>query len=354
MRFARLAYIQAFATALSFLISIILAWQGFEYWALVWKELTRAIFVAIGTWLLCHWLPGLPKFTSGIGLMLRTGQHVTGFNIVYFFSRNLDQILLGRFWGPEPVGLYRQAGQLLLLPISLISFPLTYVMTPALSALQGEPERYCRYYKKVVAFLSFCYMPVIACLAIFAESFTGLILGQKWIAASSILRVLALATFIESVTGTCGIVMVTHGRTKAYFYWGVIHAVCLCVAFCIGVNWGPSGVAVAYVACTYATLLPLLWVSFKDTPISISVFFEAISLPILSSVIMGLLLIMIRYIFKPVNALEELGFSLLIAPPLYFGAWAFIPGGKQKLIEHFSYLRLAIESLPFFSVVKKS
>ena len=217
MHFARLASIQVLSTGLSFALGIGLAWQGFEYWALVWKEVSRAVFVAIGTWLMCHWLPGLPKLTSGIGLMLRTGKHVAGFNILYFFSRSFDQMLLGKFWGPEPVGLYRQACQLLLLPASLFSFPISYVMTPALSALQGEPERYRGYYKKVVSFLSFGYMPLVACFAIFSDSFIQLVLGEKWLASSSILQILALAAFIESITSTCGIVMVTYGRTRAYF-----------------------------------------------------------------------------------------------------------------------------------------
>ncbi len=347
MHFTRLAIIQVFSTALSFAIGILLAWRGFEYWALVVKEVSRTVVDAIGVWLLYRWLPGFPKITSGIGSLIRTGKHITGFNSVVFFSRNLDQILLGKFWGPEPVGLYRQAAQLILLPASLFSYPLTYVMTPALSALQCDPERYRNYYKKVVSFLSFGYMPLIAYLAVYSESVVTLVLGEKWIASSSVLQILALAAFVEPIAATCGIVMVTSHRTKAYFCLGVISAMCLAFAYCIGVNWGIIGVATAYVAYTYLTLVPFLWFSYKNTPISIRLFFEAVSLPALSSMIMSLLLIMIRYNFRPPNALEEVGFSLLLAPLLYCGVWALLPKGKQKLIEHLSYLRLAFEALPF-------
>src|SRR5438309_2711119 len=346
MHFIRLGIILVFSTALSFAIGIFLAWKGFEYWALVWKEVSRAVFNAIGMWLLCRWLPGLPKRRSGIGMMLRTGKHVTGFNIVVFASRNLDQILLGKFWGPGPVGLYRQAAQLISLPEGLLNWPLSYVITPALSALQGEPERYRKYYKNAVSFLSFVYMPLIAYLAIYSESFITLVLGEKWMASSSVLRILALAAFVEPLTSTCGIVMVTCGRTSDYFRWGVISATCLAFAYCIGIHWGLIGVATAYVAYTYLTLLPLLWFSFKDTPISISLFLKAITLPALSSIIMSLLLIIIGYAVRPSNPLGEIGFSLLVATALYCGVWVLLPRGKQKLIEHFSYLRLAFEAFP--------
>src|SRR2546422_3681174 len=75
MHFNRLGIILVSSTALSFAIAIYLAWQGFEYWALVWKEVSRAVVDAIGVWLLCRWLPGLPKATSGIGSFMRTGKH---------------------------------------------------------------------------------------------------------------------------------------------------------------------------------------------------------------------------------------------------------------------------------------
>ena len=139
MYFSRLASITVLSTGLSTVIGIAMAWQGFEYWALVVKEASRAIIQAGATWALAHWIPGLPRRGAGVRTMFQTGSHVTGFNILVFASRNLDQVLLGKFWGPGAVGLYRQAGMLLMLPGSLFSYPITYVLTPALSALQSDP-----------------------------------------------------------------------------------------------------------------------------------------------------------------------------------------------------------------------
>jgi O-antigen/teichoic acid export membrane protein len=347
MYFFRVAFIQVFSTGLSFALGIALAWQGFEYWALVWKEVARAVVEAGGVWMLYRWVPGLPKRRSGIGMLLRTGKHLTGFNIVVFLSRNLDKILLGKFWGPTPVGLYKQAGQLLSLPGSLFSFPLTYIMTPALSALQDEPERYRKYYQKVLSVLCFGYMPVVAYLGLYAERIISVLLGERWIAAVPVLRILALAAFVEPIIGTCGIVMVTAGRTSAYFRWGVISGTSLAFAVSIGVNWGLTGVATAIATYTYVALGPLLWFSCKDTPISVALCVEAVFLAVLSSTIMSLLLIVLGYIFTPSNALAELGASLLIAPLLYGGVWVLLPRGKEKLFEHLSYLRRAFEGLPF-------
>jgi PST family polysaccharide transporter len=354
MHFARLGWIEVLATALSTALAIVLAWQGFKYWSLVWKEVSRAAFITLGTWLMCRWVPGLPMRTSGISSMLQVGKYITGFNIIYFFSRNLDQILIGKFCGPNSAGLYRQAYQLIYLPVYLLHFPLDYVMMPALSALQGEPGRYRRYYKKAVSVLAFYAMPLIAYLAVFSESLVHLVLGAKWIASATIFRILAIAYFIQPVAITCGTVMVSCGKAKTYFWWGVLHSICVVCAFCLGIYWGPTGVATAYLAYSYATLLPSLWFSFRKTPIPISLFFKSISLPALSSIIMGLLLTTIRYTFRPLDTLTEIGLSLLVAPSLYFGVWLLLPTGKTELIEHLAFLRLACKSLPSLFFFRKT
>ena len=345
MHFAKLAFIQVLSTGLSTVIGIVLAWQGFEYWALVWKEVSRAVIQAAGTWTLSHWLPGFPVRGAGVRAMFETGSHVTGFNILAFASRSLDQVLLGRFWGAGPVGLYKQAAQLLMLPVSMFSYPITYVMTPALSALQSEPERYRSYYRRVVSFLAFGYMPLIAFLAVCSDSVIALVLGEKWMASSPVLQILALGAIVDPIAGTCGIVMVTNGKTKEYLRVGVAQAVYLSIAICIGINWGLIGVAVAFAAYTLLSLPLLAWYSFRGTPVSPGLFFEALRFPALATGIMSLGLITIRHLLGAPGQLVELAYSGLLAPLLYCAVWLVLPGGKQRLVEFVSHIRLALNEL---------
>jgi O-antigen/teichoic acid export membrane protein len=345
MQFARLALITVLSTALSTIIGIVLAWQGFEYWALVCKEVSRAVIQACATWALSHWWPGLPVRGAGVRAMFETGSHVTGFNILAFASRSLDQVLLGRFWGAGPVGLYKQVAQLLMLPASLFSYPIIYVMTPALSALQSEPERYRSYYRRVVSFLAFGYMPLIAILAVCSDSVITIVLGEKWMASSLVLQILALGVIVDPIAGTCGIVMVTNGKTKEYLHVGVAQAIYLSTAVCIGINWGLIGVATAFAAYTLLSLPLLAWYSFKDTPVSPGLFFEALLFPALATGIMSLSLIMIRHLLGVPEPLTEIAYSALLAPLMYFGVWLLLPGGKKQLGEFYSHVRLAFDEV---------
>ena len=140
MEYLKISVINVVANMCSILVAIVLAVKGYGYWALVLREVTVSIFVAIGIWVACPWIPGLPKKNTGIGRMVRFGGDVTGFNIVTYFTDSLDQILLGKFYGANLLGIYRQAYQLIMVPIAQINNPVQLVGQSSLSctARQGS------------------------------------------------------------------------------------------------------------------------------------------------------------------------------------------------------------------------
>ena len=72
--------------------------------------------------------------------MLSFAGFLTGFNVVNYAVRNMDNLLIGWRWGASPLGLYEKAYSLLLLPIQVINGPLTTVTVPTLSRLRARPE----------------------------------------------------------------------------------------------------------------------------------------------------------------------------------------------------------------------
>jgi len=337
MYFFRLGLVQIISTGLSISVGIIMALNEFECWSLVWMNISFTFFIAVGTWIICQWLPGLPSRNSKVRAMLYFGRDITGFNIINYFSRNLDNILIGRFCGATQLGFYDRAYRLMMTPINQLRTPLNSVGMPALSSLQSDPRKYSQYYKKFIAILSFVSMPLAIYLGIFSENIILFVLGENWLESANIFRILAITAFIQPVASTRGLVMISCGKTKRYLIWGIINASCVISAFCIGILWGPVGVATAYAIANYAILIPSLFYCFRDTPISVKLFFEAVSLPIISSVVMGLLLILLSHIIPESNNVLKIGSSFFAAVVIYSGVYWFIPGGRLRFIEYCSY-----------------
>jgi O-antigen/teichoic acid export membrane protein len=351
MRFGQIAMIEILSIALGIALGIGLAYKGFGYWALVWKEVSTSAFMAVGSWLMCRWLPGLPKRGSGVGSMLRFGRDITGFNVTSYFSHSLDKILIGRFNGPRLLGLYGKAFQLMVMPVNQIQYPISRVSMSALSSLQNEPAKYRQYYRKLISLLSFVYMPVVVYLGIYSENIILLVLGEKWIEAAAIFKILAFAAFIEPISSTCDVVLVSCGKTKRFFRWGVASSISLIVAFSVGISWGPIGVALSYAVANYAIFGPSLWYRFKETPITVPLFFQEISLPLFSSIFMGIILILLSKQITLQSNIAEIALSLGIGAISYCGIWCVFPGGRHKLLEFITYPFVALNLSPSF--VKK-
>jgi len=331
MLFARITMVNIGASLLSTGIAIVIAVKGYGYWALVWRELLRSVFTAVGTWIACPWIPGLPVRSAKVGNMLRFGRDITGFNLITYFTSNLDQILIGKYYGPGPLGIFRQASQLTMLPISYLTNPVQAVAQPALSVLQHDAVRYRRYYKKILNALSFINMPMMVYLFLFAKEIILLVLGEKWIEAVVIFKIFALAGFIRPLLSTTGFVMITCGQSRKYLYLGLANSLAIILAMAIGLKWGVVGVAAGHVLENYIVLLPVLYLAFRDTPISVGLFLTTILPSVICSLLMGVVLVVFSSINPAHTSFTALAVSLPIAVIVYLTAWMLMPEGNHRL-----------------------
>lgn len=283
MQFGRQAVATVTGAFAGLTVSIALALSGLSYWALVWGSIMNAITTTVLLWALSPFRPGLPSKGSDILDMVIFGANISAFNFVNYFQRNLDNILIGRFWGPGPLGLYSRAYSLLLFPITSIQGPINTVAFPAMSKLQDEPEALRRYYLKTTSLIALLSMPLTAFFFVASRPIIELVLGPQWSGIAPIFSCLALAAFIQPTTGFVGSLLLSLGQGRRYLSCGLFNAVVLSICFIIGVRWGPIGVAIAYALGNYLLLYPYLSWAFRESPVSFSMFAKACAFPAIVS-----------------------------------------------------------------------
>jgi O-antigen/teichoic acid export membrane protein len=331
MKFAALTSINLGATVLSILVAIVLALKGYGFWALVWREISRSGFFAIGTWLCCPWLPGWPSRNAGVGGMLKMGGDITAFNLITFFTDNLDYILVGKVFGAGSLGYYKQGTQLAMLPIGFLTEPVNTVAQPALRTLQDDLPRYRAYYKKILGSLTFATMPLMVFLFVHAHELIRALLGEKWDGAVVYFQIFAAAGFIRPAIGTTGFVMITSGITRRYLFLGLINSLSIVVGICVGFMWGAVGVAMGHMLANYVLFLPAAYIAFKGTPVSVGLFLSSIVPSLICSLGMGLALTLFASLYPIQNNL----FAVIAAAPIgavsYLALWMLMPEGKARL-----------------------
>ena len=289
MRFGTGAAIQISAMLVSLGVSISIALEGGRYWALVWGGLASSAWSTLGLWLVARWRPGWPVRNCGVREMIRFGANITAFNLVNYFHRNLDNVLIGKVWGADALGVYSRAYALLMLPIANLRGPLTRVAFPVLSRLQHEPTEYRAYYRRAISLLALAAMPLTALLFATAPLLIELVLGPRWLDAAEIFRVLSVAAFLMPVSGFRGVVFLSLGMGRPYFHLGVLNAVFVTVGFAVGLPWGPLGVAGGYVIATWLVQVPAIYHVTRTTPVTVRDLLVPALRPALASVLAAVL-----------------------------------------------------------------
>lgn len=257
LRFGQLALNDVYAAVVGLLVTAAAAWLGMGYWSLVIGPAASAAVALLAAWWATRWMPGRPEFRIDRDI-IAFGANLTGFNLVNFFSRNLDNILIGRFAGPVDLGYYDRAYKLLLFPLQNVTQPLSRVMIPLMSRIQEDKARFRDVYLRTNWLLAMVTMPGIAALTLAAEPTVSLLFGKQWLPVAAIFAWLGVASFMQPVSSTTGWIFICQGETKTMFRWGIYSSLTTVLAFVVGLKWGAIGVAAAYAISGYVLRVPVL------------------------------------------------------------------------------------------------
>lgn len=338
MRFRVLAYVQLPAMLAGFIAAVIVALLGGKYWALVANQVVSAIWNTAGLWVASGFRPSRPHRGIGVRQFVRFGANIAGFDLAYYFRDNMDQILVGRVWGAQQLGLYNRALALITLPLSNLRYPLGKVAFPAMSRLAEDPERYRSYYFKYSSLLAFVSMPLVAILFACSENIIRLFLGNQWLGAAELFRILALAGFLGPVASLRITVIMSSGHGKRLLRWGFVNTLAAIIAYVCGLPWGAKGVAIASCLAAYLTLHPLLVYAFKDTPVRTSDFYRSFIKPSLASIVMCILYMFTIKRFLQSSDIVVLAISVPFCLIVYLMIFYLLPGGRRSIIDFLSHI----------------
>ena len=334
MRYFALASISLTSMVIGYLVGIILAWRGFSYWALVFSQLAVITAGTLLTVSLCRWIPGLPKRNTGVRSMIRFGSNLTGFTTINYFSRNLDNLLIGRVWGAQQLGLYTRAYQLMGLPIDQINEPISSVAVPALSRLTDSPESYRRAYLRMLEKIALLTMPCVVLMIATSNSIVRIVLGPQWAGTTRIFVLLGITGLFQPIANTTGWLLISQGRTNHMLQWGFISGPLIMGSIIAGLPWGAVGVAASYAFTRVCIVDPLLyWFVGRRGPVRTIDFYKTIAPFALASMAALLAALAFRQWSNLNSGIGTIFLSAIIVAVTTFLTLAIIPAGRKALYD---------------------
>lgn len=267
MKFKDLAAVEVGANVLSATGAIIMALYGLEYWALVVRPVMLAFFIGLGTWIRCRWVPGPPGMPVGAKEMLRQGLHLASFLITDYIAGSSDRVAIGYRSGPAALGYYQNAMFIYENLCALLVLSAHNVAVASLGKARKDLVELRRLWEKAISTLEFYAMPAFGILAVTGQDLVVVLFGTKWAHAGLIISILALRGIPHAVERTMGWLHVAAGRTDRWMRWGFVALGAQLIALFCGLPYGPIGVAVAFVVCTFITFIPAI--AYSGAPLGI-------------------------------------------------------------------------------------
>jgi O-antigen/teichoic acid export membrane protein len=335
MKFSVLAIIDVAVALSSIAVAVAAAALLRSYWALWWSAVSGALALCVLAWSCTSWRPGPPFAKADTKLLMGFGYHLTGFNFLIFLARNLDNVIIAKVAGITALGFYDRAYKLLVFPIQNINGPVSRVMIPLLSRLQNDPARFRAAYIRMAGAITVITVPGVAAAVAAADPFIRLLLGDRWAPVVPIFSWLGVAGILQVLNNTVGWIFISQGRSRELFHAGIYNAATTVLAFIVGIQWGPVGLAAAYAISDWIVRAPVVWwLVDRIGPIRIS---DMVALQAPLSISAVATFFLVRFCFSDliVEPVVTLIVSVVVSYVLAAGLLATTSLGRNSLAEVF-------------------
>lgn len=169
-------------------------------------------------------------------------------DLLAYLSRNIDNVLVGRFLGLASLSLYGMAYRIMVLPIQLLGQTVNRVMFPAFSRVREDPAKVARHVTEATRVMAMTAVPLMAYVACAAPSLVLIVLGEAWKPAAPIISILAIGGARETIFYITPTLMKGLGKGALILRYEILAMTVQVGGIVIGLQFGLLGVALGLVA----------------------------------------------------------------------------------------------------------
>lgn len=327
------------ATIVSSISAIILAYNNFGEWSIIVKMLVDATVIST---LYIVLNPVHQKFNFAMHSfkgLFKFGANVAGDATVNYWSRNADNLLIGKFLGDSSLGIYTKSYAIMMLPLKNISSVIGRVMFPSFSILQDDIPKIRTIYLKATKLIGYITFPLMAGLAILAKSFVLVAFGENWTEMIPIISILSLLGAVQSILSLNGVIYNALGKAYIAFRVSIVMSVIYVLSFVIGILIGDLiGLVIAYAVTGVIVSLPNFYIAGKQIDVSILQMMKNLSNPVLGTFLMSIGILLIKFfLIIPLNLAPILNLIVLsfLGVGLYFSISFILKFEELHLVKKF-------------------
>lgn len=245
MQFKKFFYSTLTGTAVSAVVGIIMAYNGYGVWSLVGQYLSNAIINTLVLFSVISWRPQLMFSFQRLRSLFNYGWKLLFSSLLDNGYQSLNSLLIGKFYTPTDLAFFDTGQKFPMVIVNNINSSISSVLFPALASEQDKPERVKAHTRKAIQISSYIMWPMMLGMAVCADNIISLVLTNKWLPAVPYLQIACITYGLWPIHTANLQAINAMGRSDIFLKLEIIKKVISITVLLISIQYGVMAVALS-------------------------------------------------------------------------------------------------------------
>ncbi|EOC7459405.1 oligosaccharide flippase family protein [Vibrio cholerae] len=257
---------------ISELVSLAVVITALEYYDPIYSLLAKYTIYSTFRFILLMLLSqdtefGMPKPGLNLYSISKYKGFVTyqlGFNFINYFSRNLDNILIGKYIGISMLGVYEKSYSIMRYPLLLLTSAMMPAFQPVLKNYKNDTALLLETHNKAIVVLIFLGTSAGCLMYEFSHEIVKVILGEQWSDVVPVIKIYSFSIPIQVVLSSSGAFFQATNNVNIMFRSGLFSALTNVAAITAGVYAGEIAYVAVFLTFSFSiNMIQCYWIMYK-------------------------------------------------------------------------------------------
>ena len=220
---------------------IVLAYNGFGVWSIVYYNIIQTIVSTVQLWLYSQWKPSFIFRKEKFKEHFNFGYKLTLSGLLNTIFNNIYTIVIGKMFSAVQLGFYNRADTLKQLPVTNLSNALNKVTFPLFSKIKDNDEKLKEVYSRLMKVVVFIITPILSIMIVLADPLIRFVYTEKWLPAVPYFQVLAVAGILHPIHSYNLNILKVKGRSDLFLVLEIVKKVMIIIVLIVSLRYGIMG-----------------------------------------------------------------------------------------------------------------
>ena len=243
VNFKMLAKVNVISAAISGILGVWGAYNGYGVWALIFQYLSNGIVSSFLLIVVLKWKPICFFNPQSFKRLFPFGARLLLANLIDRIYMNLYPIFVGKLFSASSLGYYSRAEQFAALPANTCLDIFLRVTFPVMSSITDESQ-IVKIYRKYVSLSSFLIFPVIFLVIVISKPLILILLTDKWETIILMLQILCVGFVFDHISAINRNLLYVKGRADLALKLEIIKKVIATLILFVSIPFGLIGLCI--------------------------------------------------------------------------------------------------------------